>query len=81
VNKITTSIEASSAPYMTSHIPTLAEAMRMVKECGVQERTALMHTAALLIMKPEFRELLTLFDTNEGRHDLLQREHEMKKLP
>jgi hypothetical protein len=65
---------------MTSHIPTLAEAMRMVKECGVQEKTALMHTTGLLIMKPEIRELLTLFETNEGRLDWLQREHEMKKL-
>jgi hypothetical protein len=66
---------------MTSHIPTLAEAMRMVKECGVQEKTGLMHTATMSIMKPEFRELLRLLDTNEGRLDLLQREHEMKKLP
>jgi hypothetical protein len=81
VNKITTSVEASSAPYMTIHVPTIAEAMRMVKECGVQEKTALMHTAGLLIMKPEIRELLTLFETNEGRLDWLQREHEMKKLP
>jgi hypothetical protein len=71
VNKITSSIEASLAPYMTSHIPTLAEAMRTVKECGVQKKTALMHTAAISIMRPEFRELLGLFETNEGRLDLL----------
>jgi hypothetical protein len=66
---------------MTSNIPTLAEALRMVKECGVQEKTGLMHTTAMSIMKPEFRELLGLLDTNEGRLDLLQSENEMKKLP
>jgi hypothetical protein len=53
----------------------------MVKECEVQEKTCLMHTAAMSIMKPDFRELLGLLDTNEGRLDLLQREHEIKKLP
>jgi hypothetical protein len=32
-------------------------------------------------MKPEFRELLSVFETNEGRLDLIEREHqkEMKK--
>jgi hypothetical protein len=38
VDKITTSIEASSAPPMTNQVPTIAEAMRMVKERGVQEK-------------------------------------------
>jgi hypothetical protein len=38
VNKITSSIEASSAPYMTSHIPTLAEAMRVVMYINPKNR-------------------------------------------
>jgi hypothetical protein len=80
VNKITTSIEASSASIMTSHVPTIAEAMKMFKECGVVEGTALMHTATLLIIKPEIRELLASFETLEGRLDWLKREHEMKQL-
>jgi hypothetical protein len=55
--------------------------MKMFKDCGVQENTSLMHTASLLIMKLEFRELLSVFETNEGRLDLIEREHqkEMKK--
>jgi hypothetical protein len=80
VNKITTNIEASSASIMTSHVPTIAEAMKMLKECGVVEGTALMHTATLLIIKPEIRELLASFETLEGRLDWLKREHEMKQL-
>lgn len=80
VEKISTSIEASSKP-TTSHVPTIAEAMKMLKECGVQEGTALMHTSSLLIIKPEFRELLATFETLEGRLDWLKREHEMKQLP
>jgi hypothetical protein len=32
VNKITTSVEASLAPLMTTQVPSLEEAMRMVKE-------------------------------------------------
>lgn len=42
VDKITSSVEASSAP--TNHVPTISEVMKMVKECGVKEETALMHT-------------------------------------
>jgi hypothetical protein len=38
VDKITTSVEASSAPPVTTQVPTLAEAMVMVKECGVKEK-------------------------------------------
>jgi hypothetical protein len=75
VDKITTSVEASSAPPVTTQVPSLEEAMRMVKECGAKERTALMHTSILLIMKPEGREVLKLFETNEGRLDFLEREH------
>jgi hypothetical protein len=52
--------------------------MKMLKECGVQEGTALMHTSSLLIIKSEFRELLSSFETLEGRLDWLKREHDMK---
>jgi hypothetical protein len=78
VNKITTSVEASLAPLMTTQVPSLEEAMRMVKEWGVKEKTALMHTSILLIMKPEGREVLMLFETNEGRLDFLEMEHAKK---
>ena len=72
--KISTSVEASSAP-PTSQVPSIAEAMKMVKDCGVQEKTALMHTATFLIVKPEFREVFSMLETKEGRFDLLEREH------
>jgi hypothetical protein len=74
-DKIGSSVEASSA-HPSSHVPTLADAMKLVKECGVQEKTAMMHTAALLIMKSEFRQILFLLDTNKGRYDFIEREHE-----
>ena len=48
----------------------------MVKDCGVQEKIALMHTATFLIVKLEFREAFSFLETNEGRLDLLEREHE-----
>ena len=80
VDKITTSVEVASTP-TTSQIPTIAEAMKMLRECGVQEGTALMHTSTLLIIKPEIRELLKSFETLERRLDWLKREHEMKHLP
>ena len=73
--KISSSVEASSAP-PTNSVPTIGEAMKMVKDCGVQEKTALMHTATFLIMKPEFREVLRSLETNEGRLDLIEREHD-----
>jgi hypothetical protein len=41
VDKITSSIEASSAPYMTSHIPTLAEAMRVVTYINPKNRVTI----------------------------------------
>jgi hypothetical protein len=55
--------------------------MKMLKDCGVHENTSLMHTTSMLIIKPEFRELLSAFETNEGRLDFIEREHqkEMKK--
>jgi hypothetical protein len=55
----------------------------MVEDCGVQEKTALMHTATMLIMKSEFREVFSSLKTNEGILDLPEREHEkelMKRL-
>ncbi|CAD6335647.1 unnamed protein product [Miscanthus lutarioriparius] len=50
-DKIFSSVSASSAP-PTNLVPTIGEAMTMVEECGVEEGTALMHTATMLIMKP-----------------------------
>jgi hypothetical protein len=77
--KITSSVKASSAPSQGNLVPTIAQAMKMVKDCGIEEKTVLMHTTSLLIMKPEFRELLGVLETNEGRFDLIEREHAMKK--
>jgi hypothetical protein len=77
--KISSSVEASSAP-PTNLVSTIAEAMKMVKDCGVQERTPLMHTATFLIMKPEFREVFSSLETNEGRLDLIEREHEKETM-
>lgn len=77
--KICTSASASSAP-PKSEVPTIIEAMQMVKDCGVEEKTALMHTATFLIVKPEFREAFSSLQTNEGRFDLLEREHEKEEL-
>ncbi|TVU21434.1 hypothetical protein EJB05_31067, partial [Eragrostis curvula] len=39
-----------------------------------------MHTATFLIVKPEFREAFSSLQTNEGRFDLLEREHENEEL-
>lgn len=72
--KISTSVEASST-HPTSQVPSIAETMKMVKDCGVKEKTALMHTTTFLIVKPEFREVFCMLETNEGRFDLLEREH------
>ncbi|CAO2209508.1 unnamed protein product, partial [Urochloa humidicola] len=80
--RISTSVEASSVP-PTNQVPTIKEAMQMVKDCGVQEKTALMRTATFLIVKPDFREVFSLLETKEGMFDLLEREHEkelMKRL-
>jgi hypothetical protein len=53
-----------------------------VEGLPVHENTSLMHTASLLIIKPEFRELLSAFETNEGRLNFIEGEHqkEMKKI-
>jgi len=40
--KISTSIEASSTP-PTNPTPSIKEAMKMVKDCGVQEKTVRAH--------------------------------------
>jgi hypothetical protein len=80
VYKLTTSVDDSSAP-MTSHIPTIVEVMKMLRECGVQEGIVLMHTSTLLIIKPGIREFLNSFETLEGRLNWLKREQEMKQLP
>jgi hypothetical protein len=72
--RISTSVEASSAS-PGNVVPTIKEVTKMVKDCGVQEGTALMHTTTSLIMKPEFREVFSSLQTNEGRLDLLEREH------
>ena len=78
-DKISSSVEASSAP-PTNLIPSISEAMKMVKDCGVQEKTALMHTATFLIVKPKFREVFSSLETKEGRFDLIEREHEKELL-
>jgi hypothetical protein len=74
-DKISSSVVASSAP-PTNHAPSIADVMQMVKDCGVQEGTSLMHTTTMMIVKPEFREIFSLLQTKEGRLDLLEREHE-----
>lgn len=72
--KISTSVEASLAP-PTNQVPSsIREAMQIVKDHVVQEKTAL--TSTFLIVKPEFREVFSLIKTKEGRFDLIQREHE-----
>jgi len=35
-----------------------------------------MHTTAFLIVKPEFREVFSSLETNEGRSDFLECQHE-----
>jgi hypothetical protein len=80
--KISTRFEAPSAP-PTNPVCSIKETMQMVEDCGVQEKTALMHTATMLIMKSKFREVFSSLKTNEGRLDLPEREHEkelMKRL-
>jgi hypothetical protein len=34
-----------------------------------------MHTTIILIVKLEFKEVFCMLETNEGRFDLLEREH------
>ena len=42
---IASSFEASSTTSQKSHVPSMAEALQMVKDCGVEEGTDIMHTA------------------------------------
>jgi hypothetical protein len=81
VEKLISSIEASSASLMSTHIPTIVEAMRMVTKCGVYEKIALIYTATLTIVKSGIREILGLLETNEGILDWLEREHAVRNLP
>ena len=67
-------MEASSAP--TNHVPPISEVMKMVKECGVKEETAVIHTTLTLMVKPDFREIFNALETKEGRLDYLEREHQ-----
>jgi hypothetical protein len=76
--RISTSVEASSAPTI-NQIPTIVEAVKMVKECGVEEGTALMYTAWSALANPEFIEFFGSLEMNKGRVDLIQREHEKEK--
>ena len=80
MEKITSSVEASSAPFATNLVPTISEVMKLVKDCGVKEKTALMHTTLTLIVKSEFREIFNVLETKEGRFDFLEREHEKEIL-
>jgi hypothetical protein len=41
--KISSRVKTSAAP-PTNLVPNIPEAMMMVKDCGVQEKAALMHT-------------------------------------
>jgi hypothetical protein len=73
--KISSSDEASTTLPLYL-IPTIVEVMKVVKDCGVQERTTLMHTTTFLIVNPEFREVFSSLETNEGCHNLIERERE-----
>jgi hypothetical protein len=64
VEKISTSVEASSAP-PTNHVPTITMTMKMLKEYGVEEGTALMDTVISLIVKLDFREVFSSLVTIE----------------
>ena len=77
--KISTSVEASS-PSLCNAVATIKAVIRMVKDCGVEEGTALMHTTTSLIVKPEFREVFSSLETNKGRLDLIEREHEKEMM-
>jgi hypothetical protein len=77
--RISTSVEASSAP-PTNLVPSIAETVKMVIECGVEEGIALMYTTSSLIRQPDFRELFSCLQTNKGRLDLIEREHEKEMM-
>ncbi|KAG2578779.1 hypothetical protein PVAP13_6NG112100 [Panicum virgatum] len=70
----------SSSASPCNVVPTIKTAMKMVKDCAVEEGTALLHTASSLIMKPEFREVLSSLEIFKGRLDLIEREHEKEMM-
>jgi len=77
VSNICASVQASSAHTSSaSSVPSIADYMKMMKECGVKEKTALYFTATQIGMKPEVREVFMLIETNEGKLDWLERAHE-----
>ena len=80
--KIASSFEVSSTSSRHNQVPSMAEALKMVTDCGVEEGTDIMHTTTFFIMKPEFREVFSLLKTDKGRLHLLEKEHEkeMRKL-
>lgn len=53
--KMTSNVEASSTPPQANLVPTIAHAMKMVKECDIEEKAALMNIATSLILKSKFR--------------------------
>lgn len=74
-NDPTATAEASSCD--SSTVPTIREAVRLIRECGVSEATDLFYTATMIVaMNPEYRELFALIRTREGRLDWLQRAHD-----
>jgi hypothetical protein len=73
--KISISVEALSTPPI-NHVLTITMTMKMVKEYGVEEGTALMYTTTSLIVKLDFREVFSSLETLEGRLDLIKREND-----
>lgn len=74
-NDPTATAEASSCD--SSMVPTIREAVRLIRECGVSEATDLFYTSTMIVaMNPEYRELFALIRTREGRLDWLQRAHD-----
>jgi hypothetical protein len=74
-NDLTAMAEASSSDSNT--VPTIREAVGLIRECGVSEGTALFYTATkVVVMNPGYRELFSLIQTREGRLDWIQRAHD-----
>ncbi|CAM0948921.1 unnamed protein product [Alopecurus aequalis] len=72
---LTVAAEASSCD--SSTVPTIREAVALIRECGVSEATDLFYTATITVaLNPECRELFALIRTKEGRLDWLQRVHD-----
>ena len=74
-NDLAATVEVSSCD--SSTVPTIREAVALIRECGVSEATDLFYTATKIVaMNPECRELFALIRTKEGRLDWLQRAHD-----